>query len=130
MAIGTAIFSILSADSTITAKVADRIFPSFVPQDTQFPAITYTIDGQLPTKIKDGVSKLDTADLVVTIYHEDYEEANTIADKVRELLDYYNGTQDGTTFNRISFDSQDDAPYIDLYEFFVIVQNYNVRIKR
>lgn len=130
MSAGVAIYNLLIANSTITTKVGERVFPGFIPQDTQFPAVTYAFDSQTPSNTKDGASKLDTMSLSIRVFHEDYVEAVAIGDAIRSVLDFYNGTQSGVTFNRITFQNQDDGGVEYAYEFTVLTQSYNVRMKR
>lgn len=130
MDVGKLIYNILVNDATVTGIVNTRIFPGFVPQDTQFPALTYAFDSQLPSKTKDGGSKLDVLDLSIVIYHEDYTQAQALADRCRALLDYYAATAQGVTVDKITFDNQTDNSYVSQYEFVVLTQSYNVRLRR
>jgi len=130
MDVGKVIYSLLTSDATFTSYVGTRLYPGFVPQDTQFPAVVYSFDNQQPSNTKDGVSTDDNPTLNIDIYHESYSSAQAIAERIRTLLDYYTGTNSGVTIDRISFASQADNSYVSEYQFTVLSQAYNVRYKR
>lgn len=127
---GKAIYNMLINDAGVVSKIGTRVYPGFVPQDTQFPALTYSFTVQSPSGTKDGVSKLDVLNLLVTIYHEDETSAQDLADAVRSVLDFYKGTQNGVTFNRITFTNQTNNSFESEYQFVVLTQDYNVRMLR
>ncbi|MCB0583216.1 MAG: DUF3168 domain-containing protein [Phaeodactylibacter sp.] len=127
---GKLVYSILANDATLTAIVNTRIYPGFVPQDTQFPAITYAFDSQFPTKSKDGDAGLDVLDMSLVIYHENYEQAQAAAERCRALLNYYSGTAQGVTVDKITMENQADNSYVSQYEFVVLTQSYKIRLRR
>lgn len=130
MQLGKLTYSLLSNDATIASYVGEKIFPVQVPQDTSFPAIVYQHDSQVPTNIKDGPSPLDVVGLVITIYTQNYSDAQAIAERVRTLLDHFHGTVEGVTVDRISFSGQEDNDFVDDYGFQVISQSYQARLAR
>lgn len=110
--------------------MGSKIFPVQVPQDTSYPVIVYTHDSQVPTNVKDGPSPLDVIELVITIYTQNYTDGQAISDRVRTLLDHYQGTAQGVTVDKISFSGQSDNDFVDEYGFFIVEQSYQVRMKR
>ena len=130
MNLGKLTYSLLSGDATIAGFVGTKIFPVQVPQDTGFPAIVYQHDSQVPTNIKDGPSPLDVVGLVVTIYADNYSDAQDIATSVRRILDHFQGTVEGVTVDKISFAGQEDNDFVEDYGFQVISQSYQARLKR
>lgn len=130
MIVGKLIYSLLVNDATVTGYINTRIYPGFIPQDTQFPALTYAFDSQLPTKSKDGDAGLDTLDMSLVIYHENYTEAHELAEQCRTLLNYYAGTSQGITVDKITFENQSDNSYVSEYEFTVLTQSYTIRLRR
>jgi hypothetical protein len=54
------IFSLLSMEPSITALVADRVYPVILPTDGTFPAITYQLVGgtSTPTLTTTGLQKV------------------------------------------------------------------------
>ena len=87
MEIGKSIYSILSTTGNISGLVSTRIFPNVAPQTTQFPFFIYDITGVDPTNTKDGVSTLDTNNVMISVYSKTYSEASTLALNVRVAMD-------------------------------------------
>lgn len=127
---GKLIYNLLVNDAQLVSIVNTRIFPGFVPQDTQFPALTYAFDSQLPTKSKDGDAGLDVLDMSIVVFHENYSEAQAVAERCRAILNYYAGTSNGVTVDKITFENQTDNSYVSQYEFVVLTQSYTIRLRR
>jgi hypothetical protein len=58
--IETGIFSLLSMEPTISALVADRVYPVILPTEASMPAVTYQIVGgsSQPTLTEPGVQRV------------------------------------------------------------------------
>lgn len=89
------IYGILSADVTLTGYVGTRIYPEVAPNGAENPCIVYSESTPEFSDNKDGVSKLDTNVIQVDVYSSTASERNTIAARVRTLLDRYSGTVNG-----------------------------------
>jgi len=87
MEIGKSIYNILSNTGNVSALVGTRIFPNVAPQTTAFPFIIYDVTGVEPTNTKDGVSTLDTNDVMISVYSNTYSEASSLAQLVRIAMD-------------------------------------------
>ena len=87
MEIGKSIYNILSNTGNVSALVGTRIFPNVAPQTTAFPFIIYDVTGVEPTNTKDGVSTLDTNDVMISVYSNTYSEASSLAQLVRISMD-------------------------------------------
>ena len=87
MEIGKSIYNILSTTGNVSALVGTRIFPNVAPQTTAFPFIIYDVTGVEPTNTKDGVSTLDTNDVMISVYSNTYSEASSLAQLVRIAMD-------------------------------------------
>ena len=85
MEIGKAIYNILynSGSGDVYDLVDARIFPNVAPQTTTFPFIIYDVTGVQPNDTKDGVSTLDTNDVMISCYSETYSQASDLAQKIR-----------------------------------------------
>lgn len=130
MDVGKLIYNLLVNDAELVSLINTRVFPGFIPQDTQFPALTYAFDSQFPTKSKDGNAGLDVLDMSLVIYHEDYSAAQAVAERCRALLDYYGGVSQGVEVDKVTFENQTDNSYVSQYEFVVLTQSYNIRLRR
>ncbi len=127
---GKLIYGRLSGDGTISGYLGSRIFPAFIPEGTAFPAMSYAFEQQLPSNTKDGPSTVDNLSLSLVVYHDDYAEAQAIAERSRTLLDYFSGTEDGVAVDRIAFSNQSDDSFVSGFQFVVLAQSYNVRLLR
>ena len=87
MEIGKSIYNILANTANVSALVGTRIFPNVAPQTTAFPFIIYDVTGVEPTNTKDGVSTLDTNDVMISVYSNTYSEASSLAQLVRIAMD-------------------------------------------
>tara|TARA_R110000822_G_scaffold187542_2_gene326309 strand:+ start:494 stop:904 length:411 start_codon:yes stop_codon:yes gene_type:complete len=87
MEIGLSIYNILSTTANISSLVGNRIFPNVAAQTTAFPFIIYDVTGVQPTNTKDGVSTLDTNDIMISVYSNTYSEASSLAQLVRIAMD-------------------------------------------
>ena len=87
MEIGKSIYNILANTANVSALVGTRIFPNVAPQTTAFPFIIYDVTGVEPTNTKDGVSTLDTNNVMISVYSNTYSEASSLAQLVRIAMD-------------------------------------------
>lgn len=105
---GKAIYKILTTDSDVSALVSTRVYPNVAKNSTGFPFIIYEVDNELPTATKDGVSILDTDDVMISIYSKTYAEASDLARKVRTALDRTSGTYENVIVQSIKYDGYND----------------------
>ena len=109
MEIGKAIYNILSTTTNISNLVGTRIFPNVAPQTTTFPFIIYDVNGVQPNDTKEGVSTLDTNDVMISCYSETYSEASRLAQYIRIAMDRINeGTYGGEQIQSSQFQSYND----------------------
>ena len=95
--IGKAIYNLLSTNATLIALVpATKIFPYVLNENTDLPAIIYTIDTLEPDYTKDGWV-LDDITFSVTSLSNDYDTLQSIVAAVRDALEMISGTIVGTT---------------------------------
>ena len=109
MEIGKAIYNILVNDTNVYAKVDSRIFPNVAPQTTVFPFIIYDVTGADPSDTKDGVSTLDTNDVMISCYGVTYSQASILAQYIRIAMDRINnGTYGGEQIQSSQFQGYND----------------------
>ena len=122
-----AVYSILTADATVTSLVGTRIKPTFVSEGLAFPAVVYRVSKQ-PQDTKDGViGSIDT--LSIDIYDDGGEQIITIADAIRDALDRYRGTVQSVVIDRIIFEGESDEALIPELALFHLSQQYRIRVK-
>ena len=134
MALGKAIYKILSDDSTVSGYVSTRIYPLRINQNDALPAITYEVLNSVPSDTKGGTtgkSKLDVLRLEILSYSTTYIEVQNIKAGIRSVLDRYSGTPSGTgvKIDSIQYaDEEDDYDnnknaYVHSTQFFIRVDN-------
>lgn len=88
--IETAIYSVLSADTTITAATSSRIYPVVMPQNVTFPAITYQRINSNPVNDLGGYSNLTNPHIAVNCWATRYDEAKELAEDVHDAINTAN----------------------------------------
>jgi uncharacterized protein DUF3168 len=98
----------LQGDATVSATVADRIFPSIVPEGEAMPSITYThIIGQPENSLDGFTSGLTRYAMQIDCWALTYPAVLALALAVRDRL--------GTNASTISF-VVNEFPLIDDFE--------------
>lgn len=91
--IEAAVYSILTADSTLSALVGTRIYPNVVPQDVTLPAVAYQrISTSRVYSHSPGVSQLARPRFQFTSVARSYSDVKAVANALRGALDAYGGT--------------------------------------
>ncbi len=131
--IGDYIYTKLTADSSVTDLVSNRIYPQVIPQDIDRPSVVYNTISTVPTNTKSGVSTLDQVRIEIAILantsnsYNGQQKADEIAEAVRSCLDFtQNETLAGNTIQRISFQSDYAAfdPNAGQDGVYIVYQNY------
>lgn len=106
--IGKAIYSILSNDEAITAKVNDKIFPLVANPDTTFPFIIYKRTDIQPHYTKDLYTGIDDVTINIVVAANNYNDSIIIANLVRNALDNKRGVYSDIYINTIRMDVADE----------------------
>lgn len=120
-----AIFDILTNDGPVSA-ITTQISPNAIPQNSNFPAITFERISNTPEDTKDGVSTLDVIRIDVDIWDDDYSTGKDLADKVRTALDRTSGTFVGRVIQSIRFETNREL-FDDNLEIHHFNQEYTIR---
>jgi len=126
---GKVIYSLLSADSQLSALVGTRIYPYRRLQEEDLPAVTYNQVTTNPTDTKDGPSVLDTERHTINVWSKTYDNAQNIASRVRTILDRWGGIKEGVVVDSITFLDKSEM-FEDWSEVHHIAIDFNFRIKR
>lgn len=113
--IGTALFTILTADSTLNALLGTsastagmkKVFPGFAPQHETPPFLTYQRISTPADLCKEGLVVLNHH-YQINAWDENPDTVNTIADRVRVVLQDVAGTYAGAVIQCINFDGDTD----------------------
>lgn len=127
---GKVIYSLLSASTDLQAIVGQKIFPVVIPEKTGMPAMVYALEGNQPTQIKQAASPIDVLTYSITIFVDDFAEAQAAMDAVRAALDQQSGTIAGAEIDNITFQGEADEPYDFEKQFFVVSHSYEIRMHR
>lgn len=109
------LYAHLSAQSTITNIVADRIYPTILPQTPDLPAIVFHNLGSSPVSRQDGVPTLAKTTFQIDCFSNDNREAKLLAKAVREALESYVGMMGAFSVQAVfvlnsGMDDFDDVP--------------------
>ncbi len=136
MAIGKAIFEILSQNVPVDNLVDLRIYPNKIDYNsTEMPAIVYTIIDNKPTNTKTSVSKLDETFVLISCFAETYSRVVDLSTKVREAFEPYYAIDITISTNKvqsISFEDFEDQFDDDYGQYGINYRQlkFKFRIKR
>ena len=125
--IKNAVTTILLADGTLTGIVGTNVFPALAPQTTSYPFITVVNNATTPLKLKGSASTNDLYSFEVNIFAETENECQTIANRVRVLIDQYSGTSGGVVVQLITFEDELDDSFVIDREIYARSQEYRAR---
>jgi hypothetical protein len=92
------------------ASCDDRIFPTELPSDTAYPAITYQRTGGEVYHHMTGASSLKHPRIQFDCWGERYADAKDLAEWLRGVLNGVKGTVGSTTVQGIFFRDDRDLP--------------------
>lgn len=105
-----AVYRRLSTDASITALVGDRIFPVGLPQGTTLPAVTHIQAGSYEPRHLRGRTTYRQAAYRVSAWAHYEEEAEALADAIRERLTDWRGWQGQVFIGRSALTNEIDQP--------------------
>lgn len=125
-----AIYHLLSNDSTLTAllSTATAIWPEIAPQGAANPCIVFMETTPEVNNTNDGVSELDVNNIQVDVYADSAAQRNTIAARVRTVLDGASGTYASIVVDSITF-QYGLKLYDDIAKCYRFTSDYNLRQK-
>ena len=130
-----AIYHLLSNDATLTAMLSTptSIWPEVVPHgsiepEAANPCIVYMETTPETNNTNDGVSELDVNNIQVDVYADSAAQRNTIAARVRTVLDGVSGTYGGIVVDSITF-QYGLKLYDDIAKCYRFTSDYNLRQK-
>jgi hypothetical protein len=101
MYIFEALVAYLLAQSTVTNLVNDRIFPDFIPQEEDAPAIVYDLVSGTVDYTLSGQQRLRQPIIQIATYAYTNKEAYEIFDAINELFKDYQGTMSGLEIQHV-----------------------------
>jgi hypothetical protein len=129
MIIEQAVYSILSSNANLIAVIpATNMFAGNAPQDFPNPCIIYSRSYTTPENTKEN-EYWQICNFEVDIFANDYKEAATIADLVKDSLNRFKGTYTGFDIDETLFDGEDYRGYDPDNDSHHVSQGYLVTIK-
>lgn len=120
--IGKVLFSLLTANAALTAKVGNKIYPLIVTNETEYPFIVYKRYSIEPAYTRDGISS-EKIGMTILVCSDVYSETTEIADLVVASLNGKSGKYLGMQINDIRLVSGDEEYQDDIY-----IQSINITI--
>jgi len=87
MSLETGLRAALVADATVNGLVSGRIYPEIMPQDTKYPAISYSRISTVRTQFLDGVDDFTQVRVQVDCWDDSYSGVKSLASAVKSALD-------------------------------------------
>ena len=109
MAIETALYSILSGDSGVSAIVGTRIYPKVIPQLASLPAVSYQEITGMREHTMDGPVGMVRSRWQINCVADSYSALRALADAVRKALDGYCDTASSTKIDACFLDNENDG---------------------
>ena len=111
------IYSLLIADTTIAAKLSQRVYPLIMPQNPTLPAVTYQRIASQPVYSLSGYANLDNAKILINSWGTGYEVVKELAADVHSAMDR------AGSFKAILTNDLDG--YDEDVKLYVVSQNYS-----
>lgn len=104
-----ALRSLLVDNPAVSAIIGNRMFPNFLPEDQDRPAIVFELDGKNRNPRVSGGLVEAFIDLSLEVEGNDSVLVEDLADKVRLVIDAFDGdTPTGFFFDSIWIDDESD----------------------
>lgn len=130
------LYTIMAADSDVTAICSTRIYPITIPQTTPFPAVRIVTVANEPSDTKTGASTLDAIRVQVDSYALSMLSAQQLDEAIRGAIDRYRGSvtvtgTGGDTYfvDGVRFENRNETMEEEK-DIFRISTDYQVRIHR
>lgn len=86
MQLGDMLYTRLTTDATLTARLGTRVYPFHLPQSPTYDALAYQIVSWVPTEANVEISEVR---IQLDCYATSYDLASSLAALVRKSLRYY-----------------------------------------
>lgn len=122
--IGRHIQTVLRADATVSAALANCIYPIVIPQSTpRYPFLVYTLLSTTGEGTKDG-NACDDAKVSMILVHKDYDQGITLANHIRYLFEGHSAAYGYMkVIDCLMYDYSED--WDDTLASYVFVLNFN-----
>lgn len=122
--------SALVASTAVTSVIGSRIYPVLAPASAALPFVTWRRSGIERAQTLTGPAGLPRVSVEYSIFGTTYEQARSVADAMRVVLDGYGGTADNTTVKQTSLEDESDdfvtLAGADLPPVYQVTQRYDL----
>lgn len=120
----------LVASTAVTSVIGSRIYPVLAPASAALPFVTWRRSGIERSQTLSGPMGMPRVSVEYSIYGTTYEQARSVADAMRVVLDGYGGTADNTTVKQTSLEDESDdfvtLAGADLPPVYQVTQRYDL----
>ncbi|MBE3101476.1 MAG: DUF3168 domain-containing protein [Firmicutes bacterium] len=115
-AIGQILFSVLSNTSSVIAYVGNRIYPGYIPQGTNLPAVTYNQIAGIRSYTHSGPAGLVDGHWQITVWAESYAVMDALTGHIRDAFNGYFGVVNDRHISIIFIENETDVSAIEAEE--------------
>lgn len=109
----SALYTLLTSDSGVTALVGTRIYPLLVPDGTALPAVAYQQISMIPRKTHSGPNALRHERYQLTVHASGYDSGRAVQRALRDCLDGYVGEIGSVRIGEIQVQNEYDGFDLD-----------------
>ena len=116
MSVEADLYGILVGSTSVAALSSQRIYPTLLPQNTVYPAISYLRISSERYPLMGGDAVNVASRFQVDCWDDDALGSRTLANTVRQALQRYGSSTGTVTIDTIFIDQQQEIPERDLDE--------------
>ncbi len=105
MTVEAALYSLLKNNAGVAAKVGDRIYPNILPQNIQYPCLSFRNVSTQSDQTMSGISGFAQGRFQIDVWSNNHLEACQIREVVRLALQAYRGTVDGVVLQEVQYEN-------------------------
>lgn len=106
-----ALFDKISNAPAISALVGTRFYPRELPQEVDYPALTYFRVDTPRDYALDGPAGLARPRFQIGIFSDTFEDLPAVSKQLRTVLNGFSGNVDGYTIQAIELEDERDEPF-------------------
>jgi hypothetical protein len=120
----------LLGSTAVTSLLSTKIFPVLAPASATLPLVTWSRTGINREQTLAAPMGVPRVTVEYAIYGTSYEQARTLADAMRRVLDGYNGQANNVVVRHVSLENEVDGfvtlEGADLPPVYSVTQSYDV----
>jgi hypothetical protein len=126
--IDEALYSLITSDDGCAEQIGTRVYPLMIPQNAALPAVCYqTITTQRKYHLR-GPSHSPSPRMQITIKAATADNAVTVANLIRVLMEGYSGTVSSVEIAGIFLENEYDGFNLDTRSY-TVRQDYRIQYK-